>query len=131
MAKTKQYRATGKRKTATASVHIFPGTGNITVNRKPLEEYFDRKMLLAFIKQPLEATNTIGKYDVKARVKGGGIAGQAAALRHGISKALTLTDERLRQQLKQLGLLTRDPRMKERKKYGQPGARKRFQYSKR
>ena len=126
-----EYQATGKRKTATASVILRPGTGEFTVNGRKIEEYFTRDTLIPIITEPLQVTHTLGRYNIRATVKGGGATGQAGALRHGLAKALTKTDEKLRTQLKQLGLLTRDPRMKERKKYGLAGRRKRFQFSKR
>lgn len=125
------YRATGKRKTSIASVRLLEGKGEISVNGKSLEEYFGAGTLPLIAKQPLAAVDRLTKYDVRATVKGGGISGQAGALRHGITKALVQADDQLRQQLKRLGFLTRDPRMKERKKYGQRGARARFQFSKR
>lgn len=125
------HRATGKRKTAVATVRLFEGKGEISVNGKTLEEYFGAGALPLVAKQPLAAVDRLDKYDVWATVKGGGISGQAGALRHGIAKALVIVEEELRQQLKRLGFLTRDPRMKERKKYGQRGARARFQFSKR
>lgn len=127
----KVQRATGKRKTAVAAVRLVEGKGEFVVNGKTLEEYFGSGALPLVVKQPLAAVDRLTKYDVYANVTGGGIAGQAGALRHGISKALVSVDEDLRQQLKRLGFLTRDPRMKERKKYGQRGARARFQFSKR
>ena len=123
--------ATGKRKTAVAAVRLVEGKGEIIVNGKTLEEYFGSSALPLVVKQPLAAVDRLSKYSVSANVTGGGIAGQAGALRHGISKALVAVEEDLRQQLKRLGFLTRDPRMKERKKYGQRGARARFQFSKR
>ena len=125
------YHAVGKRKTAVARVWLRPGQGLITVNRKPLEEYFTREADRLLIKQPLELTDTTGKYDIQATVRGSGHTGQAGAIRHGISRALVDLNIDLRPPLKKASLLTRDPRMKERKKYGQPGARARYQYSKR
>lgn len=124
-------RATGRRKTSVASVLITSGTGKFEVNGKPLEDYFPMEKLRSIISQPLVVTGTEGRYDITARVRGGGKAGQAGAMRHGLARALAKEDDRMRQALKQAGLLTRDQRMKERKKYGQPGARKRFQFSKR
>jgi len=123
--------ATGKRKTAVASVRLMEGKGEILVNGKTLEEYFGTGTLSLIVKQPLETVDRLTKYDIRVKVIGGGMSGQAGAARHGISKALVTAEEDLRQQLKRSGFLTRDPRMKERKKYGQPGARARFQFSKR
>jgi small subunit ribosomal protein S9 len=125
------FHGTGRRKTAIARVFLRPGQGQITVNRRPFEDYFPRESLRLLVSQPLELTSTAAQLDVKVNVGGGGLAGQAGAVRHGIARALIRYDEKLRPQLKRAGLLTRDPRMKERKKYGQPGARKRFQFSKR
>jgi small subunit ribosomal protein S9 len=125
------YNATGRRKTSVAQVLMTPGTGEIIVNKKSLDTYFPRPTLRMVIRQPLEFTGMSGKYDVKAKVTGGGLAGQAGALKHGIARALVKIDSELRQRLKKEGFLTRDPREKERKKYGQKGARKRFQFSKR
>jgi small subunit ribosomal protein S9 len=130
MAAAVQY-ATGKRKYAIARAWLSPGSGAITVNAKPVEQYFPRQTLRTVVQFPFEITGLIGKYDVKATVGGGGTTGQASALRHAISKALVTMNPALREPLKKEGLLTRDPRVKERKKYGQKGARKRFQYSKR
>jgi small subunit ribosomal protein S9 len=123
--------ATGKRKTAVARVRLRPGTGNITVNGRTFEDYFPREALRMVIGQPFEAVSATGRFDVNANVAGGGLAGQADALRHGISRALQAQDETLRAPLKRKGFLTRDARKKERKKYGQKGARARFQFSKR
>ena len=125
------YYATGRRKTAVAKVRLMLGTGKQIVNKKPLGEYFDREVTKMVIQQPFDLTNTRTRFDLVATVLGGGKAGQAGALRHGISRALIKVDPTLRSSLKSAGFLTRDPRMKERKKYGQPGARKRFQFSKR
>lgn len=122
---------TGRRKTAVARVRLKPGEGQIVVNRQPLDEYFGRPTLRMVIAQPLKLTGVEGKYDVFASVRGGGSTGQAEAIRHGISRALLVVDEALRSPLRKAGLLTRDPRVKERKKYGQRGARARFQFSKR
>jgi small subunit ribosomal protein S9 len=124
-------QATGKRKRAVASVYIIPGKGVMTVNNRPADEYFRGTNYYVRMLEPLKATNNEGRFDIKATVRGGGISGQAGALRHGVAKALLKYDENMRQQLKQMGFLTRDPRMKERKKYGQRGARARFQFSKR
>ncbi len=125
------YRATGRRKTSVARVILKPGSGNIIVNKKPIEEYFPRETLRMIIRQPLELVGMHSKFDVQVNVRGGGLSGQAGAIRHGIARALLLVDSDLKPKLKKEGLLTRDPRMKERKKYGLAGARKRFQYSKR
>jgi small subunit ribosomal protein S9 len=122
---------TGRRKTSVARVWIRPGSGRIVVNRRAFEDYFPRETLRMIIAQPLAVTNTAGQFDVLATVTGGGPTGQAGAVRHGIARALVVFDAALRQTLKKAGLLTRDPRMRERKKYGQPGARQKFQYSKR
>ncbi len=126
-----RYTATGKRKSSIARVILREGEGQITVNKKPFEEYFPRETLRMIIHQPLEIAGMVGKYDILARVTGGGLAGQAGAIRHGIARALLNSDSDLRPRLKREGLLTRDDREKERKKYGQKGARKRFQFSKR
>jgi small subunit ribosomal protein S9 len=123
--------STGKRKTAIARVRLQLGGGNITVNGRTLEDYFPREASRMIIHQPLEVVNGVGRYDVRAQVCGGGLSGQADALRHGISRALEKFDETLRAPLKKKGFLTRDARKKERKKYGQRGARARFQFSKR
>jgi small subunit ribosomal protein S9 len=126
-----QYAGTGRRKTSSARVYLRPGTGNFTVNDKPFEEYFSSEMLKMIIRQPLAITETTDKFDIFVRVRGGGFTGQAGALRLGLSRALVEFNPELRPKLKSEGFLTRDPRKVERKKYGQPGARKRFQYSKR
>jgi len=126
-----RYYATGKRKNAIARVFLEPGNGQMLVNRRPIERYFPRETLRMVVQQPFEVSNQTGKFNLLAMVKGGGLSGQAGAIRHGISKALLLADPQLREPLKRNGFLTRDPRVKERKKYGQKGARKRFQYSKR
>ena len=125
------YHAVGKRKTAIARVWMKPGKGAILINNKPVEDYITRESGRELIKQPLEITDTMGKYDITINVRGGGVFGQAGAIRHGISRALVDINPEFRLPLKKAELLTRDPRMKERKKYGQPGARARFQYSKR
>jgi small subunit ribosomal protein S9 len=125
------YHAVGKRKTSVARVWMRPGQGLITVNRKLLEDYFTTESDRILVKQPLELTDMSGKYDIKVNVRGGGHSGQAGAVRHGITRALVEINPDLRGLLKKASLLTRDPRMKERKKYGQPGARARYQYSKR
>jgi small subunit ribosomal protein S9 len=126
-----RYYATGKRKTTVARVWLRPGEGKIEVNKRTFDDYFPRETLRMTIMQPLELTNTTGQFDVYVNVKGGGASGQAGAIRHGISKALLSYNEQLRGVLKKAGFITRDPRVKERKKYGQRGARARFQYSKR
>jgi len=123
--------ATGKRKYAIARAWLSAGSGQLVVNTKPLEQYFPRASLRSVIQYPLEISGAAGKYDVRATVCGGGTTGQAGALRHAIAKALVTMNHALREPLKKEGLLTRDSRVKERKKYGQKGARKRFQYSKR
>jgi len=122
---------TGRRKTSTARVILRPGTGNFTVNGRNLEQYFFDEIHRMLVKRPLEASDTLNKFDVLVRVDGGGPHGQAGAVQHGIARALVEFSTELRGVLKKEGFLTRDPRMKERKKYGQPGARKRFQFSKR
>jgi small subunit ribosomal protein S9 len=131
MADVQHFYGTGRRKTSIARVYLRPGQGQITVNKRTFVDYFPRESLRLQVVQPLELTGTAAQLDVKANVRGGGLSGQAGAVRHGIARALLLFDEKLRSQLKRAGFLTRDPRMKERKKYGQPGARKRFQFSKR
>lgn len=123
--------ATGRRKTATARVEIYPGKGLVQVNKRKLEEYFPTETQRMIVLQPLKQTNLLQSYDVQVRVEGGGLMGQAGAVRHGIARALLKADENLRLSLRKAGFLTRDPRRRERKKYGQKGARKRFQYSKR
>ncbi len=131
MAVLDRFYATGRRKTSVARVWIRPGAGRIVVNRRAFDDYFPRETLRMIIAQPLQVTNTFGQFDVLVTVGGGGPTGQAGAVRHGISRALARFDDKLRLTLKKAGLLTRDPRMRERKKYGQPGARQKFQYSKR
>ena len=126
-----QYYGTGRRKTSTARVYLRPGAGNVQVNRKAFESYFPNETLRMIIRQPLNLTETTNKFDVLVNVAGGGPAGQAGAIRHGITRALLEYNADLRPTLKHAGLITRDPRIKERKKYGQKGARKRFQFSKR
>jgi small subunit ribosomal protein S9 len=126
-----RFYATGRRKTSVARVWIRPGAGRIVVNRRAFEDYFPRETLRMIIAQPLEVTSTVGQFDIFTTVGGGGPTGQAGAVRHGLSRALAKFDEKFRLPLKKAGLLTRDPRMRERKKYGQPGARQKFQYSKR
>jgi len=131
MAELQRFYGTGRRKTSVARVFLLPGQGQITVNKRTFEDYFPREALRLMVAQPLELTGTSARLDVRVNVGGGGLSGQAGAVRHGIARALLEFDENLRPQLKRAGFLTRDPRMKERKKYGQPGARKRFQFSKR
>jgi small subunit ribosomal protein S9 len=131
MEKENVYYATGKRKTAIARTWIMPGNGEITINDSPMDDYFKVEVVKTIIKQPLVLTNTLESFDVKARVTGGGFSGQAGAIRHGITKALILADPELRKALKRAGYIRRDARVKERKKYGQKGARARFQFSKR
>ena len=123
---------TGRRKSSVARVHLFPGgTGKITINGRDIDDYFGLETLKLIVRQPFGATNTMDKFDVEATVTGGGVTGQAGAIRHGIARALLLVDETYRPALKAAGLLTRDPRMKERKKYGLKGARRARQFSKR
>lgn len=131
MAVLDRFYGTGRRKTSIARVWIKPGGGRVVVNRRAFEDYFPRETLRMIIAQPLQVTNTAGQFDVFATVAGGGPTGQAGAVRHGLARALARFDDKLRQPLKKAGLITRDPRMRERKKYGQPGARQKFQYSKR
>jgi len=123
--------AVGRRKEAVARVYLKPGTGKTIVNGRDLVDYLRRETLVLQVRQPLEATDSLGKYDIQATVSGGGVTGQAGALKLGIARALVLADESLHGALRAKGLLTRDPRMKERKKYGLAGRRKRFQFSKR
>ena len=129
--KTQEFLGTGRRKTAVARVRLASGSGKIVINGRALDNYFPIENLRSLALQPLVAIESMGKFDVRVNVTGGGITGQAGAVRHGIARALLQFDANFRPTLKSEGLLTRDPRMKERKKYGQPGARKRFQYSKR
>lgn len=132
MAETKkEIGATGRRKTAVAHARLVPGTGKIKCNKRDWTEYFDAEALRNYILQPLKLTNKEDKFDIHAKMNGGGISGQAGALRHAIARALVAADDSLREVLKASGCLTRDARMKERKKPGRPGARKRFQFSKR
>ena len=132
MAKAKeQFYGTGRRKSAVARVYINPGKGNITVNKRDIEEYFGLETLKTIVRQPLVATDTEKKYDINVNVKGGGTTGQAGAIRHGIARALLKVDEDFRPTLKSAGFLTRDPRMKERKKPGLKAARRAPQFSKR
>ncbi len=131
MVNPNEYYATGKRKEAIARVYLRPGTGNMLVNGRPFDEYFPTTTLRTVVRQPLVLTETADKFDAHINVGGGGVSGQAGAVRHGLAKALLQWNPELRKGLRTAGLLTRDPRAKERKKYGQPGARKRFQFSKR
>lgn len=124
-------QATGRRKTSVARIHLKLGTGNMLVNGRPMAEYFTRETHRMLIQEPLEVTNSTGRYDIQANVHGGGPSGQAGAVRHSIARALEKVDPGMRPVLKRAGLLTRDARQKERKKYGQRGARARFQFSKR
>ena len=126
-----RYYATGRRKTSVARVWLKPGEGNVTINKRSIDDYLKRETAKMIIRQPLELTETLGKFDISVNVRGGGISGQAGAIKHGISRALLAVNPDFRPLLKKSGFLTRDSRVKERKKYGQPGARKRFQYSKR
>ena len=131
MDKENLYYATGKRKSSIARTWLKPGNGEITVNNRPMDDYFKIESVKTIVKQPLVLTNTLGSFDVKARVSGGGFSGQAGAIRHGITRALILANPDLRLALKKAGFVRRDARIKERKKYGQKGARARFQFSKR
>lgn len=131
MAQITEFLGTGRRKTSTARVRISAGTGKVTVNGRAFENYFTLEQHRGAVLAPFVATATAGKFDVRVNVEGGGPAGQAGAVRHGIARALLEADAAFRPLLKAEGYLTRDPRMRERKKYGQPGARKRFQFSKR
>ena len=131
MAEGSRYYGTGKRKNAVARVWIAPGSGTVTINNRPAAKYLGRPVLSQLIHQPFVVTETEGRFDVTALCKGGGISGQAGAIRHGISKALLEVDPELRPRLRRIGLLTRDPRVKERKKYGRKRARRGFQFSKR
>jgi len=131
MTETVQYYGTGRRKTSVARVYLRPGTGQIQINKRSLTEYFHRESLRNTLMEPLKITETLEDFDIYVNVKGGGLSGQAGAVRHGISRGLLEANAELRPALKSAGFLTRDARMVERKKYGQPGARKKFQYSKR
>ena len=131
MSSVQQHYGTGRRKTSSARVFLRPGSGNVQVNRKPFETHFFDEVHRMIIRQPLQITETLEKFDILVSVKGGGVVGQAGAVRHGIARALVEYNPELRPILKKAGFLTRDPRMKERKKYGQKGARARFQFSKR
>ena len=129
--KAAQYYGTGRRKSSVARVYLVPGKGNITINKRDIDDYFGLETLKVIVRQPLVATETVDKYDVKVTVKGGGYTGQAGAVRHGIARALLQVDEEFRPTLKKAGYLTRDPRMKERKKYGLKSGRSAPQFSKR
>ncbi len=129
--KVDEFAATGRRKTSVARVRLFKGSGSITVNGKDVKEYFDTRDMIDTVSRPLVLTERADQYDMKASVKGGGKVGQSGAIAHGVSRALVVAEEELKATLKKGGFLTRDARMKERKKPGQPGARKRFQFSKR
>ncbi len=131
MEQVEQFGGTGRRKRAVARVKLVMGQGVITINKRPVEEYFPRPSLLQIVRQPLEVTQTGSRFDVSVKTEGGGVAGQAGAVRHGIARALLEIDESFRESLRKNGLLTRDPREKESKKYGRKRARKRFQFSKR
>ena len=125
------FYGTGRRKKSVARVRVYPGTGMVTINGRSIDDYFGLETLKLIVNQPFEVTDTIGKFDIVANVKGGGISGQAGAIRHGAARALLLADDAFKPLLKKAGLLTRDPRMKERKKYGLKGARRAPQFSKR
>lgn len=131
MSENAVYAGTGRRKNAVARVRLKPGTGTYTINGRPIDDYFGRKILHAYIEAPFKVTGTMGRFDVIAKIQGGGTSGQAGALRHGIARALLEAGEEYRAELKRAGLLRRDPRMVERKKYGLKKARKRPQFSKR
>ena len=131
MSNQERWYGTGRRKESTARVWLMAGEGNVTINRRTMDKYFGREVLKMILQQPLDLVNQQGKVDILVNVRGGGLSGQAGAIRHGIARALLEMDPELRGQLKKAGFLTRDARKVERKKYGQPGARKRFQFSKR
>ena len=131
MATAERWYATGRRKEATARVYLSPGSGNITVNKRDAKDYFKRDVLLMIMRQPFEVVDSVDQYDITVNVAGGGLSGQADAVKHGVSRALCVANPENRPALKRAGFLTRDARVVERKKYGQPGARKRFQFSKR
>ncbi|PWM44003.1 MAG: 30S ribosomal protein S9 [Clostridiales bacterium] len=125
------FYGTGRRKKSVARVRVYEGTGNITINSRDIDDYFGLETLKLIVRQPMELTNSVGKYDIVATVIGGGVSGQAGAIRHGLARALVTSDQNMKSTLKKAGLLTRDPRMKERKKYGLKKARKAPQFSKR
>ena len=131
MAKTVQYYGTGRRKESVARVRLVPGTGKVVINGRDIDDYFGLETLKVIVRQPLNATNTLGKFDVLCTVTGGGVSGQAGAIRHGVARALLKVEDTFRATLKAAGFLTRDPRMKERKKYGLKAARRAPQFSKR
>ncbi len=131
MAEKTEFYGTGRRKKSVARVRLFPGTGNVTINGRNIDEYFGLETLKTIVRQPLDLTGNLGKMDVVCKVAGGGVTGQAGAIRHGIARALLIVDENNRAVLKKAGFLTRDPRMKERKKYGLKAARRAPQFSKR
>ena len=131
MYESNYYYGTGRRKSSVARVRVYPGTGKITINDRDIDDYFGLETLKLIVRQPLALTGTEEKFDIVCRVNGGGVTGQAGAIRHGLSRALLQFDENLRPALKKAGFLTRDPRMKERKKYGLKGARRAPQFSKR
>ena len=131
MAQAQRFYGTGRRKESTARVYVKSGDGTITINKRTMDNYFGRETLKMMLQQPLDVTELRGKIDIQVNVKGGGLAGQAGAIRHGITRALMEMNPELRGTLKKAGFVTRDPRAVERKKYGRPGARKRFQFSKR
>ena len=131
MSNQERWYGTGRRKESTARVWLMAGEGKVTINRRTMDKYFGREVLKMILQQPLDLVNQHGKVDILVNVRGGGLSGQAGAIRHGIARALLEMDPELRGQLKKAGFLTRDARKVERKKYGQPGARKRFQFSKR
>ena len=131
MAKSARFYGTGRRKSSVARVYVTPGSGKVTINKEDIEEYFGLETLKVIVRQPFAVTGTEGKYDVLVNVYGGGFTGQAGAIRHGIARALSTADDEFRPILKKAGYLTRDPRMKERKKYGLKGARRAPQFSKR
>ncbi len=131
MAEKTEFYGTGRRKKSVARVRLFPGTGNVTINGRDIDDYFGLETLKTIVRQPLDITGQLGKMDVVCKVAGGGVTGQAGAIRHGIARALLIVDEANRAELKKAGFLTRDPRMKERKKYGLKAARRAPQFSKR
>ena len=131
MAEKTEFYGTGRRKKSVARVRLFPGTGNVTINGRDIDDYFGLETLKTIVRQPLDTVGQLGKMDVVCKVAGGGVTGQAGAIRHGIARALLIVDEANRAELKKAGFLTRDPRMKERKKYGLKAARRAPQFSKR